>query len=385
VEDDINFAKTLLEYTRKKGYKGIVAVRGDEGIELAKQFKPLGVLLDIQLPVRDGWEVMDELKANPETRHIPVHIMSSNEVRKKSLTKGAVDFINKPMAFEQMDEAFKKIEQVLNRSKKVLIVEENAKHAQALEYYLEMNNVNSEIKNSVNEGINALIKEDMDCVILDMGVPDQRSYDTLEEVKKTPGLENLPIIIFTGKSLSKAEELRIKQYADSIVIKTAHSYKRIIDEVSLFLHLIEENKQTNTGGSYKKLGLLNEVLKDKKIMVVDDDVRNIFSITKALEAYSVKVLSATDGKEALEQLEKNPEIDLILMDMMMPEMDGYEATAEIRKIQKFRNLPVIAVTAKAMSGDRERCISAGASDYVTKPVDIDQLLSLLRVWLYDKQ
>jgi CheY-like chemotaxis protein len=155
--------------------------------------------------------------------------------------------------------------------------------------------------------------------------------------------------------------------------------------VSLFLHLIEENKQTNTGGSYKKLGLLNEVLKDKKIMVVDDDVRNIFSITKALEAYSVKVLSATDGKEALEQLEKNPEIDLILMDMMMPEMDGYEATAEIRKIQKFRNLPVIAVTAKAMSGDRERCISAGASDYVTKPVDIDQLLSLLRVWLYDKQ
>jgi CheY-like chemotaxis protein len=385
VEDDINFAKTLLEYTRKKGYKGIVAVRGDEGIELAKQFKPLGVLLDIQLPVRDGWEVMDELKANPETRHIPVHIMSSNEVRKKSLTKGAVDFINKPMAFEQMDEAFKKIEQVLNRSKKVLIVEENAKHAQALEYYLEMNNVNSEIKNSVNEGINALIKEDMECVILDMGVPDQRSYDTLEEVKKTPGLENLPIIIFTGKSLSKAEELRIKQYADSIVIKTAHSYKRIIDEVSLFLHLIEENKQTNTGGSYKKLGLLNEVLKDKKIMVVDDDVRNIFSITKALEAYSVKVLSATDGKEALEQLEKNPEIDLILMDMMMPEMDGYEATAEIRKIQKFRNLPVIAVTAKAMSGDRERCISAGASDYVTKPVDIDQLLSLLRVWLYDKQ
>jgi CheY-like chemotaxis protein len=289
------------------------------------------------------------------------------------------------MAFEQMDEAFKKIEQVLNRSKKVLIVEENAKHAQALEYYLEMNNVNSEIKNSVNEGINALIKEDMECVILDMGVPDQRSYDTLEEVKKTPGLENLPIIIFTGKSLSKAEELRIKQYADSIVIKTAHSYKRIIDEVSLFLHLIEENKQTNTGGSYKKLGLLNEVLKDKKIMVVDDDVRNIFSITKALEAYSVKVLSATDGKEALEQLEKNPEIDLILMDMMMPEMDGYEATAEIRKIQKFRNLPVIAVTAKAMSGDRERCISAGASDYVTKPVDIDQLLSLLRVWLYDKQ
>ena len=225
VEDDTNFAKSLLDYTRKKGYKGIVSVRGDQGIELANTFKPVGILLDIQLPVKDGWQVMEELKANPATRHIPVHIMSSYEVKNKSLSQGAVDFINKPVAYEKMQEVFQKIEYVLNKkAKKVMIVEENSKHAKALAYFLETFSVNSEIRNNVSDSIEALNRKEVDCVILDMGIPDQKSYDTLEEVKKTPGLENVPIIIFTGKSLSKAEEFRIKQYADSIVIKTAHSY-----------------------------------------------------------------------------------------------------------------------------------------------------------------
>lgn len=383
IEDDTSFAKSLLDFTRNKGYKGVVAVRGDEGIQLAKEILPTGILLDIQLPVKSGWQVMDELKSDPLTRPLPVHMMSSHEVRMKGLSKGAVDFISKPVAFEKLSEMFKKIEEALTRHpKKVLIVEENTKHAEALSYFLDSYQVVTEIKTSVKDVILALNNDGVDCVILDMGIPTQGAYDTLEEIKKTKGFETLPIIIFTGKNLSHVEEAKLKKYADSIVIKTAHSYERILDEVSLFLHLVEENKKENKGSRYKRLGELSEVLKGKKVLVADDDVRNIFSISKSLETFGVDVISAMDGREALEQLEKNPDIDLVLMDMMMPEMDGYESTRRIRENPKHKQLPIIAVTAKAMTGDREKCINAGASDYITKPVDIDQLISLLRVWLY---
>jgi signal transduction histidine kinase/CheY-like chemotaxis protein/HAMP domain-containing protein len=386
IEDDTSFAKALLDFTHQKGYKGLVAVRGDEGVELAKKYLPIGILLDIQLPVKDGWEVMEELKANPVTRHIPVHMMSSFQAKKESLMKGAVDFINKPVAFEQMQEVFQKIERVINKEhKKVLIVEENPKHAKALAYFLETFDVNAQISSSVNKGVDALKNDNVDCVILDMGIPDPHAYETLEQLKKTPELEHLPIIIFTGKSLSKAEEVRIKQYADSIVVKTAHSYQRILDEVSLFLHLVEKNNKPGKQSSrFKRLGALNEVLATKRILITDDDVRNIFSLTKALELQGMQVLSAVDGKEALQRLKEHPDVDIVLMDIMMPEMDGYEAMQQIRNKPQFTNLPIIAVTAKAMTGDREKCIKAGASDYISKPVDVDQLLSLLRVWLYDK-
>ncbi len=385
IEDDTAFAKIILDYTRKQGYKGVVAVRGDEGIALARSLKPAGILLDIQLPVRSGWEVMDELKGDAATRHIPVHMMSSVEAKNKSLTKGAVDFINKPVAFEQLGEVFKKIEQALNRHpKKVLIVEENPMHAKALAYFLENYNVATEVKNSIGEGVKALNRNEVDCVILDMGIPAHNSYEVLEDVKKTPGFENLPIIIFTGKNLSHIEERKIKRYADSIVIKTAQSYQRILDEVSLFLHLVEENKKNGTSQKARKLGRLSDVLNGKTVLIVDDDVRNIFSLTKSLEGQGVNVVSAVDGEDALVQLkEAGGKVDLVLMDMMMPEMDGYESTRQIRANAAYRALPVIAVTAKAMTGDREKCIAAGASDYITKPVDVDQLLSLLRVWLYE--
>lgn len=384
IEDDTGFALSLLNYTRQNGYKGIVAVRGDEGVELAKQFLPLGILLDIELPVKSGWEVMEELKTNSSTRPIPVHIMSSHEVKNRSLSRGAVDFINKPVAIEKLGEVFQKIEQALSRyPKKVLIVEENKKHAQGLAYFLESFNIATEIRNTVGEGLKALNRSEVDCVILDMGIPTQGSYDVLEDVKKTPGFENLPIIIFTGKNLSHVEEFRIKQYADSIVIKTAHSYQRILDEVSLFLHLVETSKKEAGSSQYKKMNELSEILKNKTVLVADDDVRNIFSLTKSLESYGLKVLSAIDGKEALNQLIEGPKVDLVLMDMMMPEMDGYESTSRIREIPQYKALPIIAVTAKAMTGDREKCINAGASDYITKPVDVDQLISLLRVWLYE--
>lgn len=383
VEDDTPFAKTLLDFTRKRNYKGLVAVRGDAGIEMAKTFKPLAILLDIQLPVKDGWQVMEELKSDPSTRPIPVHIMSSLQVKKESLLKGAVDFINKPFAFEHMQEIFSKLEHALSRHpKKVLIVEENEQHAKALSYFLSNFNIQTEIVNQVNEGVSALHKPEVNCVILDMGIPDKHAYETLEVVKKTPGLENLPIIIFTGKNLSKGEENRIKQYADSIVVKTAHSYQRILDEAGLFLHLVEE-KSKEKSKTPKKFSELQDVLVGKTVLVADDDVRNIFSLTKMLEQHQMKVVAATDGKEALKLLNENPEIDVVLMDMMMPELDGYETTTAIRQDIKYRNLPILAVTAKAMMGDREKCIAAGASDYISKPVDMDQLISLLRVWLYE--
>ncbi|HZH37696.1 MAG TPA: response regulator, partial [Flavisolibacter sp.] len=251
-------------------------------------------------------------------------------------------------------------------------------------YFLETFNVAAQISANVTEGVHALQQAEVDCVILDMGIPDQQAYETLETVKQNPGMENLPVIIFTGKNLSKTEESRIRQYADSIVVKTAHSYQRILDEVSLFLHLVEEGGKNGRESKYRRLGALNEVLAGKKILVADDDVRNIFSLTKALEMHNVEVIAAMDGREALKKLEENHGVNAVLMDIMMPEMDGYEAMQAIRKKPQYRNLPIIAITAKAMTGDREKCISAGASDYISKPVDIDQLLSLLRVWLYDK-
>lgn len=386
IEDDPSFAKSLLSFTRKKGYKGLVAVRGDYGVELAFKYKPQAILLDLQLPIKDGWQVMSELKENSSTRHIPVHMMSSYEIKKESLRKGAIDFINKPVAFEQMNEIFIKLEKALSKGpKKVLIIEENPKHAQALSQYLDGFNVKAEIKKNIEDGVSALQSDAIDCVILDMGIPDEEGYKTLETIKDNPGLENLPIIIFTGKNLSRIEEQKIKQYADSIVVKTAHSYQRILDEVTLFLHLIEEKKVAEGKiKPSKKTGRFNEILEGKTVLIADDDIRNIFSLTKALENNNMKVLSANDGKEALEILEAHQdEVDIILMDMMMPELDGYETTARIRKNPKMANLPILAVTAKAMIGDREKCIRAGASDYISKPVDIDQLISLLRVWLYN--
>ncbi|KEY19185.1 response regulator [Kaistella antarctica] len=387
IEDDTAFAKILLNFARSRNYKVIATVRGDIGIELAQHYKPLAILLDIQLPIMDGWQVMEALKSNPVTKPIPVHIMSSMKFKQESLLRGAVDFINKPFALEQMQEVFKKLENALVRSpKKVLIVEENEQHAKALSYFLSVNNINTDIVNNVAESIDALHNQEIDCVILDMGMPDKNAYETLETIKQNKGLEHLPIIVFTGKSLSKGEENRIKKYADSIVVKTAYSYQRILDEAGLFLHIVEEKnkkKQDQVRG-FENSGELRNILKDKTVLLADDDVRNIFSLTKALELHGMKVLPAMDGKEALKVLNSDSSIDIVLMDMMMPEMDGYESIREIRTLPQFKNLPVLAVTSKAMMGDREKCIAVGASDYISKPVDIDQLVSLLRVWLYDK-
>lgn len=385
VEDDTNFAKALLKFARMQSYKGVVVVRGDQALSAAMQYHPNAILLDVQLPVKDGWKVMDELKSNPQTKPIPVHMMSSLNIRQESLMKGAIDFINKPVAMEQMTNVFRKIEDALKKSpQKVLIVEENAKHASALSYFLGNFDISLSVVDTVEDSVKAFNQNGVDCVIFDIGTNRRNAYKIIESIKSYEGLENLPIIIFTEKNLSTAEELKIKQYADSIVVKTAHSYQRILDEVGLFLHLINEKNSSPENIRKRTLGSLTEVLSGKKILVTDDDVRNIFSLTKALEKYNVEVVVAMDGAQALERIVQHPDIDVILMDMMMPNMDGYEAIRQMRKIPKYFRLPIIAVTAKSMMEDRQKCIDAGASDYITKPLDMDQLLSLLRVWLYQR-
>jgi len=384
VEDDTVFARELLRFTRRQHYKGVVAVRGDEAMGLALQHTPRAILLDIKLPVKDGWQVLDELKSNPQTRHIPVHIMSSLDAKKESRIQGAADFFSKPLAVTHMREMFAKLETIWAKGhKSVLIVEENAKHAEALAYFLESFEVSSSIKKTVDDSVASLLDNEAECVILDMGLPTKNPYDLLERIKHTPGLEDVPIIVFTGKNPSTAEELRLRQYADTIVVKTAYSYQRIIDEVAIFLHLVETQQDSLTHTGRLQLSA-RDVLNGRTALIADDDIRNIFSLTKTLEKLGMQVVSATDGREALERLDEHPETDIVIMDMMMPHLDGYESTAKIRNHPRFGHLPIIAVTAKAMMGDREKCIAAGASDYISKPVDIDQLISLLRVWLYDE-
>lgn len=383
VEDDTAFAKALLAFVRQKGYKGIVVVRGDKAIEMARHYKPAGILLDIQLPVKDGLQVMDELKSHPATKHIPVHIMSSFEVKREAIGKGAVDFINKPMIPSQMNTILEKIESALRKdTDKVLIVEDNAQHAKALSYFLSTHGIKAEMSADINDSVSSLQKKEVNCVIMDMGIPGQKSYESLDALKKNDSLSNIPIIIFTGKSLSRSEEQRIRQYADSIVIKTAHSYQRILDEVSLFLHLMDQGSGKSSD-SLRKRAAMDSVLRNKVVLVTDDDVRNVFALSKALEMHQMQVITTMDGKEALQALNDNPSIDMVLMDMMMPGMDGYETITRIRQEPRWKRLPVIAVTAKAMTGDREKCIQAGASDYITKPVDTDQLVSLMRIWLQE--
>ncbi|WP_185218477.1 response regulator [Sphingobacterium mizutaii] len=386
VEDDETFARLVLQYARKAGYKAIAVGRGDLAMEAALRFSPKAILLDIVLPHMDGWQVLEGLKSNPDTRHIPVHMMSAEQAKKsESIRRGAIDFIRKPFQNQGFQEIFSKIDSALsNGPKKVLIVEENPKHAEALSSYLESFDISTEVKSSLEQGVKALTSGKVECVILDMGIPDPGAYETLETIKGQDGLEDLPIIVFTGKSLSGQEEMRIKEYADSIVLKTAHSFQRILDEVSLFLHLVENktsgiSPQVNAKGSR-----LAEILHGRKVLIADDDIRNIFSISRALEKFNMEIYSAIDGVEACQVLESHPDIDIVLMDIMMPKMDGFQAIEKIRSMEIFSKLPIIAVTAKAMMGDRERCMKAGASDYISKPVDLDQLVSLLRVWLFNR-
>ncbi len=383
IEDDLSFAAILQEMVRDRGFSAIVAGDGESGITLADYYLPSAIILDVMLPHIDGWGVMRSLKDSFRTRHIPVHFLTCLEDRQKAMNMGAIGFMTKPVNSGQLDEIISNIENSIAKSvKKLLIVEENRDEARGLETLLGERDVSITVAATGNEALGLLTSETFDCIVLDLGMNDKSGFEVLEKIQSLDENRRIPVIIHTGRELSHDEELRLRHYAESIIIKGAKSPERLLNEVTLFLHLVESNIDPEKKRMIR-IALDNEaMLEGKKVLIVDDDMRNIFSLSSVLREKSMVVIEAENGIEALERLNENPDVDVVLMDVMMPEMDGFTATRAIRKDPRFARLPIIALTAKAMKGDRDECLKAGASDYIPKPVDVEKLFSLLRVWLY---
>jgi CheY-like chemotaxis protein len=327
---------------------------------------------------------MRRLKDNPATRHIPVHFITCLDERQKGMAMGAVGFFTKPVTPGQLEEIFSTIEKCVTKSmKRLLIIEDNTVEAESMTSLLQDRNLEINVAGTGGEAIDILGREQVDCIVLDMGLPDMPGFDLLEHIRQTGKLRSIPVIIHTGRDLSHEDEVKLQHYAKSIIIKGAKGPERLLNEVTLFLHLVEKDlpceKQRMIRAALDKEAMLD----GKKVLLVDDDMRNIFSISSVLNDKHMIVIEAENGKEALAKIGEHSDVQIVLMDIMMPEMDGYEAIGAIRRDPRFRTLPIIAMTAKAMAGDQEKCIQAGANDYISKPIDIEKLLSLLRVWLFN--
>ncbi|MBA3468005.1 MAG: response regulator, partial [Herpetosiphonaceae bacterium] len=384
VDDDVRFAKIMLDLAHEQGFKGIVATQGDHGLALARKFKPDAITLDIQLPMMDGWTVLDRLKHDPSTRHIPVHIITVSEGRQRGLHQGAIAYLQKPATREALDEALTRTKEFMERGvRNLLIVEDNAVQRQSIiELIGDGGDVRTTAVGTGAEALAALKTDQFDCMVLDLGLPDMSGFELIEHLKQDRRLLDLPIIVYTAKDLSPKEETELKRVAETIIVKDVSSMERLLAETALFLHRVEANLPQPKQRMLEQVLKTDPLLLGQKVLIVDDDVRNIFALTSVLERHQMQVLYAENGRDGIELLQSNPDITVVLMDIMMPGMDGYETIREIRTLVQFRTLPIIALTAKAMKGDREKCIEAGASDYITKPVDTEQLMSLLRVWMY---
>jgi HAMP domain-containing protein/signal transduction histidine kinase/DNA-binding response OmpR family regulator len=385
VEDDADLARTVLEVARERGFKCIAGLRGDSGLALAHEYKPDAIILDIALPVLDGWTVLDRLKRHPDTRHIPVHVLSGTEGRQTALRAGAVAFLQKPATKEELDRAFSEISAFIARgARRLLVVEDDELQRESIVELIGASEGEVEIETagSSDEALAKLEGDHFDCVVLDLKLPGTTGFQLLERVKKNERHRDLPIIVYTGKDLTRREETRLRRYAESIIVKDARSPERLLDETSLFLHRVESQLPDEKRRMLEQLHSADNVFHGKKVLIVDDDVRNVFALTSVFEGHGMEVVYAENGRDGLDCLRANPDVDLVLMDIMMPELDGYETMQTVRMTPGFEQLPIISLTAKAMKGDRERSIASGASDYIAKPVDVDQLLSLMRVWLY---
>jgi HAMP domain-containing protein/CheY-like chemotaxis protein/signal transduction histidine kinase len=386
VENDLNFARVLLDMAREKGFMGIIALDGETGISLAHEYKPDAVTLDIDMPGIDGWQVLDRLKHHADTRHIPVHIISGVDRRQQGLMAGAIAYLEKPVDKAKLDEAFGHIRSFIdNRVKRLIIVEDDVNQQRSMVELIGDDDIEIVTVQSGEDALEELHRGHFDCMVLDLGLAGGMSgFDLLERVKsdQRQTIREIPIIIYTGRDLSQPEETRLRKYAETIILKDVKSPERLLDETALFLHRVEAKLPENKRRMLEQLHHTDAVFAGKHVLIVDDDVRNIFSLTSVLESHGMNVAFAENGRDAISMLQGNADVDLVLMDVMMPELDGYETTRLIRQDPRFRALPIIALTAKAMKGDREKCIAAGASDYITKPVDTEQLLSLMRVWLY---
>lgn len=382
IEDDVNFAKILLEMARGRGFKALVAMQGDTGMHMAKTYIPDAIILDIQLPVMDGWSILSELKSNAHTRHIPVHVISVVDDVKQGLMMGAIAYLKKPSSKESLEQAFSHLESYTSQSlKQLLIVEDDENQRKSIIELIGHDDVAITAVSTGVEALHELRSKRYDCMVLDLMLTDMTGFELLDRIRDDQQLSDLPIIIYTGKELDNKEETQLRKYAESIIIKDVKSPERLLDETTLFLHRVEADLPEDKRRILQKLHNKETLFEGKRILLVDDDVRNVFALSSVLEGYRMDVTFAENGKEAIDILQ-HEDFDLVLMDMMMPEMDGYEAMRIIRQIPAYEKLPIIALTAKAMKDDRAKCIEAGASDYVKKPIQTDQLLSLMRVWLY---
>jgi HAMP domain-containing protein/CheY-like chemotaxis protein len=383
VDDDPHYARILLGMARDKGFKGIVANRGQAALSLARQLHPTAITLDVFLPDMLGWTVLNNLKLDPATRHIPVQMLSIEEERQHGLSHGAFSYLVKPATTDDLEHAFDRIKTyVTPHTKRLLVIEDNEIERESIVELLRHDDVEVSAVATGGEALERLSEKTFDCCVVDLRLPDMTGFELLETMQSNPSLRDLPVVVFTGKELTAEEEARLKVVAKSVVLKDVQSPERLFDETALFLHRVISGLPESKRQMIERLHGSNEVLHGRKVLVVDDDIRNIFALTSVLENHEMEVLSATNGRQAIEIIEGTPDLSVVLMDIMMPEMDGYETMRRIRDNPTFRTLPMLALTAKAMKGDREKCLQAGASDYIAKPVNTDQLLSLLRVWLY---
>ena len=383
VEDDIHYAQILVDLARIKGFKVLVAGKGAEALALAREYRPTAVSLDVFLPDMLGWTVLNHLKQDPTTRHIPVQLLTLDEDRQHGLSRGAFSFVTKPVTPDGLQAALDKIKDYsAPRRKRLLVVEDDPAEQLSIRELLGHDDIDVTIIATGEEALDAVEETNFDCVVLDLRLPDMSGFEVLGKLSESPSLRELPVVVFTGKELTAEEDARLRTLARSVVVKGVESPERLLDETALFLHRVVANLPVERQRMLEKLHGSDEALAGKKVLIVDDDVRNIFALSSVLERRRMLVLTAGTGREAIQILEDTPDIAIVLMDIMMPEMDGFETMQVIRQNPKCWRMPIIALTAKAMKGDREKCLEAGASDYLAKPVNTEQLLSALRLWLH---
>ena len=388
IEDDPGFAATLMKIARKRGYKCLAAGDGKNGLLLAVEQPVTAIILDLKLPDMDGVHVLDQLKHDLRTRHIPVHIISGrDESDIAPMRKGAIGYLTKPVAKEAIDGVLTKIEGLLQaKVKQVLVVEDDQKTQVAIQGLLKKKDIEITIAGTGNAALEHLAAAKFDCVILDLKLPDMTGFEWLEQAEKASGNADLPpVIVYTAQELTEEENRKLACYTGSIVIKGAKSSERLLDEVTLFLHSVESTLSADQQEIIRMQHNPDKVLQGRTVLLVDDDLRNTFALSKLLRTHGMNIVIADNGQMALAKLEADKSIDLVIMDIMMPVMDGYQAMREIRAQKAHANLPMIALTARAMPEEQEKCMAAGANDYLTKPVDIERLLTLLRVWLFKQE
>jgi signal transduction histidine kinase/CheY-like chemotaxis protein len=383
IEDDVKFARIMVNLARERGFKAVVANRGDMGLALANELAPSAITLDLQLPVVDGWNVLAGLKKNPSTRHIPVHVITVVEKENRAATVGAFAYLEKPVTKESLDAAFAHISAFLAGSvRKLLIVDTDAGQASEIRRLVgDGDDVEVDLVSSADLALKRLAAGDIDCMVISLGSPELDAVGLLERVKGMHEHRDLPVIIYTSKELTAPEERTLRKYAESIVIKAqSGSSEQLVADTALFLHRVEENLPPAAKRILKTRRGVEGSIAGKTVLVIDDDVRNIFAMSSVLETHAVRMLHAENGRAGMEILAQHPETDLVLLDIMMPELDGFETMRQIREDPAYANLPIIAVTAKALKEDREKCIQAGAFDYLPKPVEPDKLVELIRFW-----